>query len=283
MNVEVSTEETMPTDEHDLFYARDGLSIEIYDAQAELHTSGSSVAGDVEFYLDKARRSGGPVLEVGCGTGRVATALAQEGFDVVGLDVSEPMLKFAEQKRIRLSADAARRLTFVRADMSDFTLGKTFPLIITPFRSFQFMLTPAAQRAALASMRRHLRSDGALILDLFDPRLDWCVPQPEAERPDRQATVRNPVTGRDVRMAVIERTPDPMRQIIDEVWRYTELDGAGKEIRATTERLILRWTLRSEVRHLAELAGFEVDAEYGDFRGGPPTYGREQVWVLRPA
>jgi SAM-dependent methyltransferase len=278
----VGLEETMPTDEPDLFYDRDSLTTEIYDVRTKIHIAGSSVEGDIEFYLDQARRSGGPVLDIGCGTGRVGTALAEHGFEVVGLDLSEPMLRIAEEKRMRLPADVAHRLSFVRDDMSDFTLGKTFPLIITPFRSFQFMLTPAAQRAALASMRRHLRPDGVLILDLFDPRLDWCVAEPKAERPNQLATVRNPVTGHDVRIEVIERTPDPMRQVIDEIWRNTELDGAGNEIRSTIERLVLRWTLRSELRHLAELAGFEVEAEYGDFRGGPPAYAREQVWVLRP-
>ena len=90
-------------------------------------------------------------------------------------------------------------------------------------------------------------------------------------------------TGLNVRIEVIERTPDPMRQVIDEVYRYTELDESGREARTATERLVLRWTLRSELRHLAELEGFEVDAEYGDFRGGSPTYGGEQVWILRRA
>ena len=272
----------MPPDEHDLFYDRDGLGTEIYDAWAELLIAGSPVEGDAEFYVEQARRSGGPVLDVGCGTGRIGIALAEQEVEVVGLDLSAPMLRIAERKRASLPAEVARRLTFVLADMTDFTLDQTFPLIVTPSRSFQFMLTPKAQRAALASMRRHLRPDGALVLDLFDPRLDWCVPGQDANEPSRQATIRNPVTGLNVRVEVVERTPDPMRQVIDEVWRHTELDESEREVRSTTERLVLRWTLRSELRHLAELEGFRVDAEYGDFRGGSPAYAREQVWILRP-
>jgi SAM-dependent methyltransferase len=276
-------EEPMPADEHDPFYAREGLGTEIYDAWAERLIAGSPVEGDVEFYADLARRSGGPVLDVGCGTGRIAVALAEAGVEVVGLDLSAPMLRIAERKRAGLPADVARRLTFVRADMTHFTLEQTFPLIVTPSRSFQFMRTSAAQRSALASMRRHLRPDGALVLDLFDPRLEWCVPGSAANEPRRSGIIRNPVSGLDVRVEVIERMPDPMRQLIDEVWRYTELDESGGEGRTATERLVLRWTLRSEVRHLAELEGFAIEAEYGDFRGGLPAYGREQVWILRPA
>ncbi len=274
----------MAADKPDRFYERDGLGTEVYDAWAEHQIAGSPVEGDVAFYLDQARRrGGGPVLEVGCGTGRVAIPLAEEGIEVVGLDLSGPMLRIAARTRAALPADVARRLTFVQGDMTDFRLDRTFPLIITPSRSFQFMLTPEAQRGALASMRRHLRPDGALVLDLFDPRLTWCVPRPAANEPIRQATVTNPVTGLEVHVEVIGRTPDPMVQLIDELWRYTELDASGQEGRTTTERLVLRWTLRSEIRHLAELEGFEIEAEFGDFRGGPPAYGAEQVWILRPA
>ena len=273
----------MQPDEHDLFYGRAGLGTEIYDAWGRVLNAGSATEGDAEFYVDQAGRWGSPVLDLGCGTGRIGIALAEQGFDVVGLDLSAPMLRIAERKVAALPEELARRLTFVQADMTDFTLDRTFPLIITPSRSFQFMLTPEAQRSALAAMRRHLRPDGRLVLDLFDPRLEWCIPEPDANHPSSRGTIRNPVTGLDVRIDVIERTPDPMRQLIDEVYRFTELDESGREVRTSTERLVLRWTLRSEVRHLAELEGFEVEAEHGDFRGGSPVYGGEQVWILRPA
>ena len=271
----------MARDEH-LFYERDDLGTEIYDAWGAVLISASTNKGDAEFYAELARRSGGPVLDLGCGTGRIGIALAAQGFDVLGLDLSAPMLRIAERKRARLAPEVARRLTFVEGDLTEFQLDRTFPLIITPARSFQFMLTPAAQRSALAAMRRHLRPDGALVLQLFDPRLEWCVPPPDAEGPSDRGTVRNPVTGLDVRIEVIERAPDPMRQTIDELYRFTEVDASGRETRTSTERLVLRWTLRSEMRLLAELEGFVVEAEYGDFRGGAPAYGAEQVWVLRP-
>ena len=272
----------MQADEPSLFYERDDLGTEIYDAWGPVLIAGSEVEHDVDFYVDLARRRGSPVLDLGCGTGRVAIALAEQGFAVVGLDLSAPMLRIAERKRARLAPEVARRLTFVQGDMTGFTLDQTFPLIITPARSFQFMLTPAAQRSALGAMRRHLRPEGALVLQLFDPRLEWCVPTPDAEGPSDRGTVRNPVTGLDVRIEVIERAPDPMRQLIDELYRFTELDASGREVRVATERLVLRWTLRSELRLLAELEGFAVEAEYGGFRGGAPGYGIEQVWILRP-
>src|SRR5438552_5870730 len=80
------------------FYEADSLHTEIYDALAASIIAGSPVAGDVEFYRGLAKETGGPVLEVGCGTGRVAMALAADGHDVVGIDLSVPMVRLAEHR-----------------------------------------------------------------------------------------------------------------------------------------------------------------------------------------
>ena len=261
------------------FYTTDDLGTEIYDAFADLHIVGSSVEGDVEFYRAAARRTGGPVLDVGCGTGRVAFALTADGRDVVGLDRSAPMLALAERRRAGQPTEVAARLELVEADLTDFDLGRTFALIVTPFRVFQFLLTPEAQRSGLLTLRRHLAPDGELVLDLFDPRLDLCVP--DFMGGGEVEVVRHPTTGNDVRVQRLERTNDPVRQVFDEVWRSTEVNAAGEEIRSLRETLTLRWTYRWEMRHLLELTGFEVVSEFGDFLGSPPAYGREQVWVVR--
>jgi SAM-dependent methyltransferase len=262
------------------FYASADLGTETYDAIAELRLTGSSVEGDVEFFRASARRLGGPILDVGCGTGRVAAALALDGWPVVGIDRSEPMLALAERRRAGLAVDVAARLELAQADLTDFDLDRTFPLIVVPYRVFQFLLTPESQRSGLAALRRHLAPGGELILDLFDPRLDLCVPdfRPPARSGD---VVRHPVTGNDVRVECVSRVNDPVRQVFDEVWQSTELDAGGRQLRSLRETLSLRWTYRWEMRHLLELCGFEVVAEFGDFKGGQPAYGREQVWVVR--
>jgi 2-polyprenyl-3-methyl-5-hydroxy-6-metoxy-1,4-benzoquinol methylase len=87
------------------FYARESLNVESYDSQAKaVH---AVLAGDVEFYLDLARRSGGPVLDLGGGTGRVAWPLAESGFEVTSLDLSAPMLARSETKRALAAAGCA--------------------------------------------------------------------------------------------------------------------------------------------------------------------------------
>jgi SAM-dependent methyltransferase len=257
------------------------LHTEIYDALAASLIPGSSVEGDVDFYRRLAGETGGPILDVGCGTGRVAMALAADGHEVVGIDLSAPMLRLAELRRETLSAEAAARLSFQQADMTTLDLGRDFALVVAPSRVFQFALTTDAQRQALAALRSHLRPDALLVLDLFDPLLDHVVPS--AEVIARGGELVHPTTGNRVTWEVTGRMPDPARQLIVEEWAFREFDASGDVLRTDTERLTLRWSLRSEMRLLFELAGLRVIADYGDFRGGPPAYGREQVWVLRNA
>ncbi len=261
------------------FYATDGLGTEVYDALTEIHIAGSSVEGDVDFFRATAERTGGPVLDVGCGTGRVTLALAADGFEVVGLDLSAPMLKQAEARRSALPTAVRASASFIQADMMSFDLGRTFSLIVVPFRVFQFLLTVEAQRSALASMRRHLNPDGRLVIDLFDPRLDLCAPP--SVPPGPIESLVHPSNGNVVHVQRLERTNDPAAQIFIEQWRTTELALDGQILRNLDESLSLRWTYRWEMRHLLELAGYEIDAEYGDYRGSAPAYGREQVWVVR--
>lgn len=258
------------------FYGRPGLNVETYDVRNE--TVGTSVAGDVEFYLDQARDSGGPVLELGAGTGRVAVPLAQAGFRVVALDASPAMRAELARRRAQLPPEVAARLQVVAGDMGDFDLRNHFRLVLVPFRAWQSLLDPAQQRRSLRCIHRHLEPGGRLVLDLFDPRLDWLArPRP----PEEQATVRNPASGHVVHVRVTARQVDPLRQVLDETWRFTEVDDTGATLRQEDERLRLRWTWRWEARYLLELAGFEVEAEYSDFRWSPPAVGREQVWVAR--
>jgi SAM-dependent methyltransferase len=263
------------------FYEADSLHTEIYDALTASVIPGSSVEGDIDFYRRLAGETGGPILDVGCGTGRVATALVADGHVVVGIDLSAPMLRLAEQRRAALSPDAAARLAFHQADMTTLDLGREFALIVAPSRVFQFMLTTDAQRQALIALRSHLRPDARLVLDLFDPRLEYVVPSPEGTA--RRGELVHPTTGNRVTWEVAGRWPDPARQLVVEDWVATEVDPSGEVLRTETERLTLRWSLRSEMRLLFELTGLEVIADYGDFMAGPPAYGREQVWVLRKA
>ena len=183
------------------FYEADSLSTEIYDARDLI--TGSSAEGDIDLHRGLAGETGGPILDVGCGTGRVAVALAADGHEVVGVDLSAPMLRLAEQRRAGLPASVAARLSFHQADMATLDLGRDFALVVTPSRVFQFMLTTHAQRQALSALKSHLRPDARLVLDLFDPLLDLVVPS--AEGTARRGEVVHPTTGNSVTWEVTGR------------------------------------------------------------------------------
>ncbi len=257
----------------------DSLGTEIYDVLGTAIRDGGPTAGDIELFLQLTAERGGPVLEIGCGTGRVAGALAAAGFDVVGVDRSAPMLRLADERRAALPPDVAARLTFVPGDMTTLDLGRRFPLIVAPSRVFQFALTTAEQRAALQAFRAHLAPEGRLVLDLFDPSLEYVVPG--AIFPPRSGELVHPKTGNRVEWEIAGREPDPIRQLVISDWSAREIGPSGDVLRDETERLTLRWSTRSEMRLLFELEGLDVEADYGDFRGGPPAYGKEQVWLLR--
>lgn len=258
------------------FYEGPGLQVEAYDAANPTVPGGD----DVGFLRRLADEVGGPVLELGCGTGRVAIPLAEAGLEVVGLDRSREMLAIAAAKRTSLPAQVRRRLRLVEGDMTDFRLGRRFGLAFAAFRVFQHLLEPVDQRAALAAVRRHLRPGGLLVLDLFDPRLRWVEEGAEWEE---VAETIHPVSGRLVRRTAIDRVNDALRQRTSILFRLEELEGDGTVVREETEELVLRWTYRHELWHLLELEGFERVAEHSDYAGSPPRYGGEIIAVARKA
>ncbi|HYE00771.1 MAG TPA: class I SAM-dependent methyltransferase [Alphaproteobacteria bacterium] len=262
------------------YYSADSASVLTYDIHTEVFTS--SIDGDVGFYLGLARRAGGPVLELGAGTGRVTWPLAAAGFEVVGLDLAPAMLAEAEAKRAAQPPDAAARARFVQGDMADFALGRTFPLIVSPARSFNHLTAPGEGRACLAAIRRHLAPGGLAALHLFDP--GPALLTATGDRPEAEATeIRLEPHGERVRFHVVHRAVDWLRQRIEQTVEFTVWRPDGGVALQSRERVAFRWFTRAEMRALAELEGLAVEAEHGDFRGGAPAAGSEQIWVLRRA
>ena len=238
---------------------------------------------DLDFYVEQAVASKGPVLELGCGTGRVSLAMAGAGIDVVGVDISPRMVEVARAKA--KEAGLSERCRFQAGDMRDLALRGTFPLVVMPFRSFQSMLTVADQRAALAVASAHLAPGGLLAMDIFAPDLHMLatddatpfhvrdVPQPD--------TGPMPNTGG---MLVVwgQNRWDPLRQVNRARLIIEELDAERTVVRRLYRDFDLRYTFRYEMMHLLERCGFTVEALYGDFEGGPVAADSDDlVWLAR--
>lgn len=265
------------------FYREGSVSIAVYDiVEGALIDAGVGVCrGDVAFYRVLAAQSTGPVLDVGTGTGRVAWALAEAGHAVVGVDLSADMLARAAAKGAALPAVARARVRFVCQDMAHLDLGQRFGLVLVPHRTLNHVTDAAAQRAALTAMRRHLDPGGRLVLHLYAPTIDDLSPDPGASPQVFQT--RDPATGDLVRWSVVARRSDLQAQTVATTVRFTVLATDGTLRANGRETVTVRWATPQEMRWLFELCGLAVEALHGDFTGGAPGPGTDQVWVLRPA
>ena len=242
----------------------------------------TGVAGDVAFYVEEATASGSPVLELGCGTGRILIPVAEAGVDVVGLDASGDMLGIARTKLAACRADVQRRARLVHGDMRDFRMSERFTLVAIPYRAFLHNLRPEDQLRTLATVRRHLAAGGRLIMNIFDPSVRLLAAGRWSRPLRAQEDIRHPRTGN--RLTVREDFRyDLERQLVDGAFDYDEIDAGGAVVATTHAPLTLRYVFRYEMEHLFARAGFAVKALFGDFRRGPFRAGGEQIWIATPA
>ncbi|MGB9379755.1 class I SAM-dependent methyltransferase [Candidatus Binatus sp.] len=267
----------MQTDDRDPnAYYQSKLGVAFYDL---FSGAAPPAKGDVDFYAECAREFGDRVLELATGTGRVLWALARAGFEAVGIDASDAMLELARAKASSETPGTRSRVRFLQMDMTSFDLDQSFRLAIVPFRAFQHLTLPDQQRQALRCVHRSLKAGGHFVIDVFDPRLEYCAPGAASPNPERR--LKDPRSGHTVVRRVLERVNDPVRQLVTETFQIDELDELGATIASEESSWTLRWSTRQEMRYLFELTGFEVVAEYSDFFRAPPAYGKEQLWVLR--
>lgn len=238
---------------------------------------------DVAFFVDAAVRAGSPVLEVGCGTGRVLIPTARAGIEIVGLDLSRHMLDACRRKLRLEPADVQARVRLLEADMRGFDLGAEFSLVTVPFRPFQHLLTVDDQLACLRTIRRHLTRGGALILDLFNPWLEALVQQvpgaewgdePEFTMPDGSRVVRRHKTIAVNRFEQVNR--------FELIYQVTRSDGRQERL---VHSFSMRYLFRFEAEHLLVRAGFDVEDVFADYDRTPygSRYPGELIVVARKA
>ncbi|HYA97423.1 MAG TPA: class I SAM-dependent methyltransferase [Methylomirabilota bacterium] len=248
---------------------------------ADFYDHSPVVAGrtqDVAFYREAAREFGSPVLELGCGTGRITLALAQAGHRIAGLDLSQRMLDRCAEKLARLPAEVRERVGLVQADMTRFAIGEQFRLVIAPFRPFQHLVEVAQQLDCLARVKQHLAPGGRLILDFFqtDPRricdpgfLKESAPIAEYEMAGGR---RVTLTDRVVAFHYARQCND-----VEMIYRVKHPDGREER---NVFAFTIRYFFRYEVEHLLARCGFRVAAVYGDFDRSPLTDdSREMIFV----
>lgn len=218
---------------------------------------------DIPLFLNFAHRTGDPILEVGCGTGRVLIPLAKAGYTVTGVDVSAAML---ERARAKLEAEGlTERVTLVHADVNELALGRKFALIIYAANSFMHHVTQAEQIHVLKRLREHLRPGGLLILDLFNPDVHMLARQDG--RVDLVKTWEE--DGHQV-MKFQSVESHPAHQWLDVTYIYDEVFPDGG-IRRSVAPFRLRYIWPDEAPLLVERAGLSLEALYGTYELDPVT------------
>lgn len=240
-----------------------------YDAIARFYDADhSGFADDLPFYRELARRTGGRVLDVMCGSGRLLVPLAQAGIRVTGIDASAAMI---ERARMRVAATGvAPRIALYHGDVRSAVPDGPYHLAIVALNSFMHLTTTADQLAVLANIHRALHPDGLLAIDVFNPHarnLAGCDGELALDRTFRTDD------GALVCKFVAQRA-DMVQQINHVTFVYDELDGNGS-VRRTVHPMTLRWFYRYELEHLLERTGFVVEAIYGSYDLDPFVTGSD--------
>jgi SAM-dependent methyltransferase len=206
-----------------------------------------------------ARRTGGPLLELGCGTGRLLIPLAQAGYQVTGVDISPAMLTVARAKAE--AAGVTDRITLVEGDYTSTPLAGPYCFAFVAMNTFMHLLTQAEQLRALRHWRAHLAPGGLLLVDIFHPdvtqlagldgRLEW----------DKSWT--DPETGATV-LKLFARTVNLAEQILHVTLIYDEVYPDG-QVRRTLAPFDMRYLWRFEAELLLKSAGFALEAVYGNW------------------
>ena len=224
---------------------------ELYDAQYAHYRD------DLGFYTRLAEDYGGPVLELGAGSGRVTLALARAGHEVVAVDVSSAMLARAETRLA--DAELLKHVAFIQGDMRAVKLERHFPLIVAPFNTLMHLYTLADQDAALTTVKQHLAAGGAFALDLynvFEPSLG-------AMNVLRQEPEWRDIGGANAELFLVQQHHRD-EQVLESRYYLDTLAENGTLTRQTTT-LKQRYYTRFELERALAQAGFNQIQLYGDF------------------
>ena len=235
----------------------EALATSAYDSIAELYDPWSlSVTEDIPFYVAEARKTGGPVVELGVGTGRIAVPTAAAGVRVIGVDSSEGMLSIC---RRRAEASGVGGLLDLRSgDIADPPVDERVSLVTCPFRSYLHLLDAPARLRALRNARELLVPGGRLIFDVFSPH-DDDIEQTHARW--------------------IEREPG--------IFEHADWDSRARtlalSVRGPTgeSTMKLAWISSREWKAALGEAGFTVDRVYGWFDYRPYRRGEDMVFIAR--
>lgn len=231
---------------------------------------------DIPFYLTYGKAASKGVLELGCGTGRVSLILAENGYSVSCLDLSDSMLHVFRNKLKEKPVSVQKNITIIKGDMSAFSLAKKYGLIIAPFRAFQSLTDDVDIVNSLICIREHLVEDGIFIMNVFRPHDDidksWIYPE----------TVQWEHMVEETGIYIVKKhwgdKIDTVNQIIYPHFAFevTYPDGRFERV---IDDLVLKYYRYEQMKPLLINSGFSIREEYGWYDKSSIASGRELIFV----
>jgi len=233
---------------------------------------------DIPFYIDYAKQQNGEILELGCGTGRVALKLAENDFHVTGLDLSQEMLDIFRSK-LKKRPNLKQNITIIHGNMANFSLNKKFSMIIAPFRAFQALTDENDIKNSLNCIKNHLAENGIFIINVFDPKPErmteenWCYLETiQWERLDEK-------TGNYIVKKHWGDKIDTKNQIIYPHFAF-EITYPDNKTERITENLQLKYYFQNQLQMLIENADMEI-IETFSWYDKTPLGGREIIFICK--
>jgi SAM-dependent methyltransferase len=246
-----------------------------YDSIARFYDlENAGFTEDLPFWADLAREHGGPVLELGCGSGRVLLYLAREGFRASGVDSSPKMLDLA-RRRLALQPAIAGNVELREESFTRLRLEETFPLVILPFNTFSHMTADEDVRAALDTIAAHLSPGGTAVLSLPNPIPLYGDPD---EALVLERTFRDEERGVTIQQFSSLRV-DRAAQLGRITWVYDEI-GPDGDVNRTTAPMTLRYFFPNELTVLFERSGLLLKSLWGDYDRSPFEDGSPELIVV---
>ena len=225
---------------------------------------------DIAFWARLASPVQGSILELGCGTGRVAIPVARHGNTVIGIDRSASMLDRARMRVRR--AKLQSRVKLIRGDIRHLPFpDKSFPLVMAPYGILQSLLDETLLMDAVQDVRRVLSRDGVFGLELVADLPAW-------DEYSNRVTLRSARGPHGKPIQLIETVKQDRR---NQITRFDQefVEGRGKSATRKKFRLAFRNLTVPQMVQRLEKAGLEVAALLGDYQGGPWDL-RAEVWII---
>ncbi len=233
---------------------------------------------DLILYSQLAEQHGAPILDVGCGTGRVVLHLAQEGYAVTGIDNDRAMLNRLDTK-LQYMPHLRNKLTIIEGDVLMATYDTPFKLILLTYNALMHFHEQATQIQLLKQLHSTLDDNSLLIIDL--PNAGDVFGSQDTDNIVFERTFLEPENGHLIMLQSISQL-NRTTQLLHVQWIYDEIDEDGVVHRLIAPH-ILRYYFYAEMQLLLSLCGFTITAVYGDTDQSPFEDGSERMIIYAKA